>query len=74
MDILEQIDLLECPICQGPGLLEEANGWCIYATCLDCGCQTAEFPFRNEEERAKAAEQAATMWNIGKVIAMGVGD
>ena len=74
MDILENIELFDCPVCHGPGMLEEVNGWCLYATCLDCGCQTAEVTFNNEEERIKAAEHAAMMWNIGKVISIGRGE
>lgn len=74
MDILEEIELFDCPLCQGAGLLEEENGWCVYATCLDCGCQTAEVPFHSEEERIVAAKQAAMMWNIGKVISIGRGE
>ena len=37
MDILENLDVFDCPLCGGPGLLEEENGWCVYVTCLDCG-------------------------------------
>lgn len=68
MDIREEIELLDCPICQGPGLLEEENGWCFYAMCLDCGCQTAEVGYKNESERKEAAAAAARLWNMGKVI------
>ena len=46
----------------------------LYATCLDCGCQTAEVSFNSEEEKIKAAEHAAMMWNIGKVISIGRGE
>lgn len=74
MDPMHDIELFDCPICHGAGLLEEENGWCVYASCLDCGCHTAEFPFNNEEERLEAAKCAASMWNIGKVIASGAGD
>lgn len=74
MDKLNEIELFDCPICHGAGLLEEENGWCIYASCLDCGCHTAEFPFNNEEERLEAARRAASMWNVGKVLVSGVGD
>ena len=62
MDHLNDIELFDCPICHGAGLLEEENGWCVYASCLDCGCHTAEFPFNNEEERLEAARRAASMW------------
>jgi hypothetical protein len=46
----------------------------MYVTCLDCGTHTAEFPFKNEEERVIAAEQAVRVWNMGKVISAGVGE
>jgi len=74
MDMFENIDLQDCPVCHGPGLLEEENGWCLYVSCLDCGCHTAEIAFNSEEEKQAAAQQAATLWNIGKVIVGGVGD
>ena len=68
MDIFKDIELFDCPLCHGAGLLEEENGWCIYATCLDCGCHTAEFEYRNEEQRAQAARLAADTWNMGKAV------
>ena len=68
MDIHEEIELQDCPICRGPGLLEEENGWCWYVMCLDCGSQTAPIAFRTPEQRLEAARQAAHLWNIGKVI------
>ena len=74
MDIFESIELQDCPVCHGVGLLEEENGWCLYVNCLDCGCHTAEIPFNSDEEKLGAARQAATLWNIGKVIVGGVGD
>ena len=46
MDFLD-IELLDCPVCNGPGLLEEENGWCMYVMCLDCGSQTAEIAFHS---------------------------
>lgn len=74
MDILDEIELLECPICGGAGLLEEANGWCMYVMCMDCGCHTAEVPFKTEEAKLQAAQRVADTWNMGKVIVMGPGD
>lgn len=74
MDIMDQVDLQDCPICHGAGLLEEENGWCLYVSCLDCGCHTAEVSFRSEEEKLQAARHAATLWNVGKVIASGLGE
>ena len=70
MDIHERFILQDCPRCGGPGLLEEENGWCVYAVCMDCGAQTAPFEYRTPEEREAAASKAAMLWNIGKVIRM----
>ena len=74
MDIRHQIDLLDCPVCNGPGLLEEENGWCFYVMCLDCGCHTAEVEFKTEEDRFDAARQAARLWHMGKVISSSPGE
>ena len=68
MDIHERFILQDCPRCGGPGLLEEENGWCVYAVCMDCGAQTAPFEFNTPEERVAAAEKVARLWNVGKVI------
>lgn len=65
---LPQVDLQDCPVCNGPGILEEESGWCFYVSCLDCGCHTAEVAYKTEEEREEAASKAAHLWNIGKVI------
>lgn len=74
MDFTNSIELLDCPLCQGPSLLEEENGWCFYAMCLDCGCQTAEIGYKTPEERLSAAQQAAHLWNMGKVIPCSPGE
>ena len=74
MDMLENQELLDCPLCQGPALVEEEEGWCVYVTCLDCGCHTAEIPYRTAEERKSAMQRAVSTWNIGKVIALGPGE
>ena len=68
MDIHERFELQDCPLCGGPGLLEEENGWCFYAVCMDCGAQTAHFEYRTRRDRAEAAGKAATLWNMGKVV------
>ncbi len=68
MSIYEEIELQECPYCDGPGLLEEENGWCWYVMCMDCGAQTGECGYKTDEEREEAARNAAHLWNIGKVI------
>ena len=68
MDIYERFELQDCPICHGPGILEEENGWCVYAMCLDCGAQTAPFEFNTPAEREAAAEKVTNLWNVGKVV------
>ena len=60
--------LEDCPFCGGAAILEEENGWCFYVTCVDCGAKTASFSDENENEREKAAETAAHIWNIGKAM------
>ena len=74
MQSFEDVELFDCPLCHGSGLIEEENGWCLYVQCLDCGCHTAELSYNNEEERQAAARQAASLWNVGKVIHTGGGD
>ena len=74
VELYQDIDLQDCPLCHGPGMLEEDHGWCVYVACLDCGCRTAELSFSTPEERLAAAQQAARFWNMGKVIHTGVGD
>ena len=66
MELYEQIELQECPVCGGAGLMEEENGWCFYAACLDCGAHTAEIRYERDAERLDAAQRAAHLWNIGK--------
>ena len=74
MDLYERIFLQDCPYCGGPGILEEENGWCWYAVCMDCGAQTAPFEYKTPQQREESAQKAAQLWNIGKVIRMGTGD
>lgn len=72
LDIHEEITLQDCPYCGGAGLLEEDNGW--YVMCLDCGSQTGTIDYRTPDERLEAAQKAAYLWNIGKVLRSSVGD
>jgi hypothetical protein len=46
----------------------------VYVECLDCGSHTAELRYNNEEERETAARQAASTWNMGKVVHTGASD
>ena len=74
MNPFHEIDLQDCPLCHGPGLIQEENGWCLYVECLDCGAHTAELSYQNDDERMEAARRAAHTWNIGKVLSMSPGE
>ncbi|MFC2821374.1 MAG: Lar family restriction alleviation protein [Sphaerochaeta sp.] len=67
-EISKQIDLQDCPLCGGPGIMEEEGGWCFYVTCADCGCHTAEIPYKTIGGRLEAAKNASLFWNVGKVL------
>lgn len=75
MEIYEMVKLDDCPRCLGPSVLEEVDHG-YYVMCMDCGCQSATFSYKNdnEEERLEAAKKTAELWNTGKVIYTGYGD
>ena len=51
----ELYELQDCPACRdGAGIMEHEGGWCCYVACMDCGAQTAHFPYRDEAERLEA--------------------
>lgn len=68
MEIYEQVELQDCPICEGGSLLEEENGNSFYVMCLECGARTVNVDYRSEEDRLQAAKRVAHLWNIGKVL------
>ena len=68
------VELQDCPLCGGTGILEEENGWCFYVSCLDCGCHTAESSYKDKSERAESARKVAHLWNIGKVLPSNPGE
>lgn len=74
MDIFDKIPLQDCPYCGGAALLEEESGMSWYVICVDCGSHTASFNYATEAERIKTAENAAHLWNIGKIIRETNGD
>ena len=67
MEIYEMIELEDCPRCLGPSILEEENSG-YYVMCMDCGCQSATFGFKDDAGRLEAAKRTAELWNAGKVI------
>ena len=68
MNIDELVEVHECPVCGGAGLLEEECGSSYYVMCTECGAHSVNIDFKTEEERLSAAQKTATLWNTGKVI------
>ena len=61
MELYEEIELQECPICGGPAALEEENDWSFYVACLDCGAHTADLRYASGDTRRDAAQRAADL-------------
>ena len=74
MEIYEQIELNDCPVCGGSALLEEESGHGYYVVCLDCGTHSVNIDFKDEADRLIAAKKTANLWNEGRVISSNVGD
>lgn len=74
MDIFDKIELQDCPICGGAGLLEEENGNNFYVACMDCGSRSVNIDYKEEAKREDAAQRAADLWNTGKVISSHPGE
>ncbi len=64
----EIIELEECPICRGAGMIMHEGGWSVQVECADCSAHTVYVEYENEEEKLAAEKQVASLWNIGKVI------
>ena len=64
MDPINEIELEDCPVCRGAGYIEDEQGWCMYACCLNCGTETAHVSYKTPEERLEAARQAALRVDI----------
>ena len=41
MDPIFEIELEECPVCRGAGVMQDEQGWCVSVACMDCGAETA---------------------------------
>ncbi len=68
MENKEIIELEECPICRGPGMILHEGGWSVQVECADCSAHTVFVEYANEAEKAVAEQKVAMLWNIGKVI------
>ena len=68
MEINETIELEQCPVCRGDGLIIHEGGWNVQVECADCGAHTVYLEYDNEEEKAAAEKGVAALWNMGKVV------
>ena len=64
----DMIELEECPICRGVGMIMHEGGWNVQVECTDCSAHTVYVEYETEEEKLAAEKQVATLWNIGKVV------
>ncbi len=74
MDLKNAVDLDECPICRGPGILSHEGGWNVQVECADCSAHTIYVEYKNEEEKREAEQKVIRFWNLGKVIKSEPGD
>lgn len=74
MDPENIIELQECPICRGTGIMTHEGGWNVQVECSDCSAHTVYVEYVSEEEKRNAEQQVARLWNLGKVIKSDVGE
>ena len=74
MNTNEIIELEECPICRGAGMLVHEGGWSVQVECNYCSAHTVYVDYSGDEERAAAEKTVARLWNMGKVIKSDVGE
>lgn len=68
MDINEIIELEECPVCRGTGMITHEGGWCVQVECTDCSAHTTYVEYDSDDTRQEAEHKVAFLWNMGKVI------
>ncbi len=73
-NIDDLVEIYECPLCGGAGILEEDCGSSYYVRCLECGCHSVNIDFKSDDDRLDAAKRTADLWNCGKVISMSPGE
>ena len=68
------MNLEECPMCRGNGIMMHEGGWNVQIECADCGSHTVYVEYSNSEEKEAAEKMVARLWNLGKVIKSNPGD
>lgn len=74
MDLDNIIELQECPICRGTGIMTHEGGWNVQVECSDCSAHTIYVEYSSDEQKREAEQQVARLWNLGKVIKSDVGE
>ena len=74
MNKIDEIEIYDCPLCGGAGLLEEEGSSGFLVTCMECGCHSVVVDFSSEEGKYEAAKRTAELWNCGKVISSSPGE
>ncbi len=68
MESKQMIELEDCPVCRGAGMIMHEGGWNVQVECVDCSAHTVFVEYSNEEEMLEAERKVANLWNMGKVI------
>ena len=51
------IELEECPICRGNGIVVHEGGWNVQVECTDCSAHTVYVEYDSDEEKISAEQQ-----------------
>ncbi|MBQ5712287.1 MAG: Lar family restriction alleviation protein [Oscillospiraceae bacterium] len=68
MENKDLIELEECPVCRGAGMIMHEGGWSVQVECVDCSAHTVYVEYDDEDEKREAERAVAHLWNIGKVV------
>ena len=68
MESKDLIELEECPVCRGAGMIMHEGGWSVQVECVDCSAHTVYVEYDDEDEKREAERAVAHLWNIGKVV------
>ena len=68
MELTPAIELEECPVCRGDGMIVHEGGWNVQVECSQCGTHTVYLEYETPDEKLEAEKGVATLWNMGKVI------
>ena len=68
MEKKDFIELEECPVCRGAGMIMHEGGWNVQVECVDCSAHTVYVEYETEEEKLEAERGVARLWNMGKVV------